>query len=87
MELDPLAMIEAQRDRIRALTDENVQLTAAVRMLQKQVGVLQDEELREMENRIDNGEVQLDPDATQYIQDVTDEVVGAEMDPRAEITS
>jgi hypothetical protein len=64
MELDPLAMIEAQRDRIRAFTDENVQLTAAVRMLQKQVA-------------LNNGQ----------IEDVTDEVVGAEMDPKAEITS
>jgi hypothetical protein len=63
MELDPLAMIEAQRDRIRALTDENVQLTAAVQMLQKQVA-------------LNNGQ----------IEDVTDQVVGAEIG-KAELTS
>jgi hypothetical protein len=80
MELDPLAMIEAQRDRIRALTDENVQLTAAVAMLQKQIERIHTEQ-HELE-MARNGEVALDPDATQYIKDVTDEVVGAEMDPK-----
>jgi hypothetical protein len=59
-------MIEAQRDRIRALTDENVQLTAAVRMLQKQVA-------------LNNGQVEDSPFAKDYSGDVTDEVVGAEI--------
>jgi hypothetical protein len=51
-----MAMIQAQRDRIIALTDENVQLTAAVAQLQRQVA-------------LNNGQ----------IEDVTDQVVGAEI--------
>jgi hypothetical protein len=38
-ELDPMAMIQAQQERIVQLTNENVQLTAAMSMLQKQVAL------------------------------------------------
>ena len=37
IQLEPMAVIQAQRDRLTALTDENVQLTAAVRMLQQMI--------------------------------------------------
>jgi hypothetical protein len=81
-EIEPMAMIQAQQQRIVQLTNENVQLTAALAQLQNMVKVLEDEDLKEMEDRIDNGQPELDPDAREYIKDVTDQVVGAEMDPK-----
>ena len=67
MELDPMAMIEAQRDRIRALIDENVQLTAAVSQLQQMIEQIHTEQ-HELE-MARNGEV----------TDITDELIGAEV--------
>jgi hypothetical protein len=64
MELNPMTMIDAQRDRIRALTDENVQLTTAVYMLQEQLA-----------EAFEPSEKQ----PRDYIKDVTDQVVGAEI--------
>ena len=49
-ELDPMQMIQAQQQRIMALVNENVQLTAAVAQLQTQVAAL-------MEVPGNNGEV------------------------------
>jgi predicted nucleic acid-binding Zn-ribbon protein len=51
-----MAVIQAQRDKLTALMDEIVQLTAAVAQLQQQVA-------------LNNGQ----------IEDVTDQVVGAEI--------
>jgi hypothetical protein len=72
IQLDPMAMIQAQAERITALTNENVQLTAAVLQLQQQISNNTPQQ---------PDEVVLDSDAKQHIRDVTDEVVGAEMDP------
>ena len=66
LELDPMAVIQAQSRRIMTLTSENVQLEAAVAMLQAQIEAL-------------TPEVELDDDAEAYIKEVTDEVVGAEI--------
>ena len=60
IQLDPMAVIQAQRDRINALIDENVQLTAAVAMFQAQLA-----------------EQEANPLVA--VEDVTDEVVGAEV--------
>lgn len=65
-ELNPMALIQAQSRRIMTLTSENVQLEAAVAMLQAQIEAL-------------TPEVELDDDAEAYIKEVTDEVVGAEI--------
>jgi cell division protein FtsB len=75
-----MVLIQAQRKKILELVQENVQLTAAVNQLQQQLAAME----REANPLV---EVELDPDAREYIKDVTDQVVGAEMDPRAEITS
>ena len=40
IEIEPMQMIQAQQSRIVALTNENVQLTAAVNQLQTQVAAL-----------------------------------------------
>ena len=61
IQLEPMAVIQAQRARINALTDENVQLSAAVAMLQEQI------EMTEKANPL------------VAVEDVTDEVVGAEV--------
>lgn len=65
-ELDPMALIEAQQQKIAVLTNENVQLTAAVAMLQHQLTIAQDV----------TTEAQMELSA---VQDVTDEVAGAEI--------
>jgi hypothetical protein len=80
-----MALIQAQRQRLISLIDENVRLTAAVAQLQQEIATIHEKQ-HELE-MARNGEVVLDPDAREYIKDVTDEVVGAEMDPRAEITT
>ena len=65
-EIEPMALIEAQQQRINALTQENVQLTAAVMQLQQQVAAVQDVATE--------AEMQLSA-----VEDVTNEVVGAEI--------
>jgi hypothetical protein len=63
-DLDPMQVIQAQAKRIMALTNENVQLTAAVGQLQKQLA-----------EAFEPSEKQ----PLDYLKDVTDEVVGAEI--------
>jgi hypothetical protein len=84
-ELDPMAMMQAQADRITALTNENVQLAAAVAMLQKQIETIHQKqhELEMARQGVDlNGEISVSDDPTASITDITDQVVGAEMDPK-----
>lgn len=66
IQLDPMAVIQAQREKINALTDENVRLTAAVHMLQQELA-------RDHATEKGSG------DPTTELHDVTDEVVGAEI--------
>ena len=63
-ELDPMALIEAQQNRINALTTETVQLTAAVAMLRQQVATQTDV---------------INNDLLSAVEDVTDVVVRAEI--------
>ena len=70
-EIDPMAMLEAQQQRINLLTNENVQLTAAVAQLRQQLTVAAVGDL--------NGEVSVSDDPTASITDITDEVAGAEI--------
>jgi hypothetical protein len=49
-ELNPMALIQAQRDKIMELVEENLQLRAAVNQLQQQVAAL-------MEVPGNNGEI------------------------------
>ena len=62
-----MAMIEAQQQRIVALTNENVQLAAAVMQLQQQVVAAQDVA------------TEAEMEMLSAVEDVTDEVVGAEI--------
>jgi 3-dehydroquinate synthase class II len=71
-----MAVVQAQAEKIAQLTNENVQLMAAVAMLQKQVALNNGQ----VEDVTD--EVVLDSDARDHIRDVTDQVVGAEMNPK-----
>ena len=71
-QLDPMQVIEALQRRVQTLMMENVQLEAAVSQLQVQVATL-------MEVPGNNGEVQLEPEAEEWVKEVTDEVVGAEI--------
>ena len=70
-ELDPMALIQAQAEKIVQLTNENVQLTAAVAQLRQQLTVAAVGDL--------NGEVSVSDDPTASITDITDEVAGAEI--------
>ena len=56
-ELDPMALIEAQQARISALTNENVQLTAAVQMLQLQVATQSNGEIHDITDEMVGAEV------------------------------
>ena len=80
--LDPMRLISVQQRRIAALMNENVQLEAAVEMLQDQVAQLTPppdiEDLYKMTHE--------NTPFTKELMDVTDEVAGAEIG-KAEITS
>jgi cell division protein FtsB len=65
-ELEPMALIEAQQQKIAQLTNENVQLTAAVAQLRQQLTIAQDVTTK----------AQMELSA---VEDVTDEVAKAEI--------
>ena len=72
--LDPMAVIQAQRDKILELTDENVQLRAAVAQLQQIVATQED-----VINNDLLAAMPQDSDPTAEVTDITDEMVGAEV--------
>ena len=79
-EIDPMAMIEAQQQRIVTLMNESVQLTAAVMQLRGQIA---QRDADEAGNPNIEDLYKMTPKDVPFvgglIEDVTDEVVGAEI--------
>ena len=57
IELDPMAVIQAQRDRLAALMDENVQLMAAVAQLQGLIAVQGNGEVTDVTDEVVGAEI------------------------------